>query len=115
MWNLQRESHAIFLLKQSRFWEDYIIKFFPPTNVSNPGHKFNVDTVIEIYWETDCFKRKMAWLSICKFQIPQKKDYLKYYPFISRTINISISDFLKSILMRYCIDKNFLVCYGSDQ
>jgi hypothetical protein len=57
----------------------------------------------------------MAWLSICKFQILQKKDYFKYYPFISRTINFSICDFFKSILMRYCIDKNFLVYYGSDQ
>jgi hypothetical protein len=36
------------------------IKLFPPPNVSNPGHKFNVATIIEIYSETDCFKRKMA-------------------------------------------------------
>jgi hypothetical protein len=37
-----------------------LTKLFPPPNVSNPGHKFNVATIIEIYSETDCFKRKMA-------------------------------------------------------
>jgi hypothetical protein len=43
-------------LKKSQIlkFEDYIIKLFPPPNVSNPGHKFNVATIIEIYSETDC-------------------------------------------------------------